>query len=43
VITENKRRARVYEITTAGSKRLEAEESRWHAVISAVGNVLDRA
>jgi PadR family transcriptional regulator, regulatory protein PadR len=43
MITENKRRARVYEITTAGSKQLEEEESRWHAVISAVGNVLDRA
>jgi DNA-binding PadR family transcriptional regulator len=29
--TENKRRARVYEITADGRKRLVAEEKRWMA------------
>jgi PadR family transcriptional regulator, regulatory protein PadR len=41
--TENKRRARVYEITAAGRKQLEEEESRWRAVTAAVGHVLQRA
>jgi PadR family transcriptional regulator PadR len=40
--TENKRRARVYEITSAGRKQLEEEESRWRAVSAAVGQVLQR-
>jgi transcriptional regulator len=43
VTTENKRRARQYEITAAGRKRLEAEEARWRAVNGAVGYVLQRA
>ena len=34
------RRARIYELTAAGRKRLGAEESRWQAVISAVDRVL---
>jgi len=34
------RRARDYELTAAGRKQLEAEESRWHAVTSAVNRVL---
>jgi PadR family transcriptional regulator, regulatory protein PadR len=34
------RRARAYEITAEGSKRLEVEESRWQAVTSAVNRVL---
>jgi transcriptional regulator len=34
------RRARNYELTAAGKKQLEAEESRWHAVTSAVNRVL---
>jgi PadR family transcriptional regulator, regulatory protein PadR len=37
------RRARIYELTTAGKKQLEAEESRWQAVISAVNRVLEMA
>ncbi len=41
--TENKRRARVYEITAAGRKQLEQAESRWRAVTSAVGSILQRA
>ena len=40
--TENKRRARVYEITSAGGKQLEEEESRWRAVSAAVAHVLQR-
>lgn len=34
------RRARIYELTTAGRKQLEAEESRWQSVIAAVNRVL---
>lgn len=34
------RRARIYELTTAGRKQLESEESRWEAVTSAVNRVL---
>src|SRR5205823_4282315 len=37
---ESGRRARVYELTTAGKKQLGAEESRWQAVTSAVNRVL---
>ena len=43
VITENKRRARVYEITAAGRKQLKEAEGRWRAVTAAVGQVLQRA
>src|SRR5207245_4697008 len=34
------RRARLYELTAAGRKQLAAEESRWHAVTSAVNRGL---
>ena len=43
VTTENKRRARVYEITAAGRKQLQEEESRWRAVTLAVDHILERA
>jgi len=43
VITENNRRARMYEITRAGSKELEQEENRWRAISSAIGRVLREA
>ena len=43
VTTENKRRARLYEITAEGHCQLHDEESRWLAVTAAVGNVLQRA
>jgi PadR family transcriptional regulator PadR len=43
VTTENKRRARLYEITAAGCKQLEDEEVRWKLVTAAVGQVLQRA
>src|SRR6266850_1225514 len=37
------RRARIYELTTAGHKQLSTEESRWQAVTSAVNRVLRMA
>jgi transcriptional regulator len=43
VTTENNRRARLYEITAAGRRQLEAEESRWLAVTAAVGHILRQA
>jgi PadR family transcriptional regulator, regulatory protein PadR len=43
VTTENKRRARVYEITPAGRKQLEQEERRWTSVAGAIGQVLREA
>jgi len=41
--TETGRRARMYEITTAGRKQLESDEMRWKAITSAVGKVLKQA
>jgi PadR family transcriptional regulator, regulatory protein PadR len=43
VTTEYNRRARMYEITRAGTKGLEQEESRWRAISSAIGRVLREA
>jgi PadR family transcriptional regulator PadR len=40
--TENKRRARVYEISALGRKQLEEQESRWREVTAAVAHVLGR-
>src|SRR5947209_17389499 len=40
VTTENKRRARMYEITAAGRKQLEQEEVRWRSIAAAIGHVL---
>lgn len=42
MVTPKNRRARVYEITAAGRRRLEAEEARWRTVTLAVGQVLER-
>jgi transcriptional regulator len=39
-VTDNKRRARVYEITAAGRKQLAAEEERWNNFSAAVARVL---
>src|SRR4051794_37660909 len=41
--TEANRRARVYELTAAGLRQLDIEESRWRAVTAAVGHVLKHA
>lgn len=40
ITKETGRRARLYELTTAGKKQLAAEESRWQAVTMAVNRVL---
>jgi DNA-binding PadR family transcriptional regulator len=40
VTKDNGRRARIYDLTSAGKKQLDAEESRWRAVTSAVNRVL---
>jgi len=40
VTKDSGRRARIYDLTVAGRKQLEAEESRWQAVTSAVNRVL---
>jgi PadR family transcriptional regulator, regulatory protein PadR len=41
--TENKRRARIYEVTALGRKQLMDEESRWTAIAAAIGQVLEQA
>lgn len=43
ITKDNGRRARIYELTPAGTKRLAAEESRWHTVTSAINRVLRTA
>ena len=43
MLTDNNRRGRVYELTTEGHKRLEAEEKRWLAVNAAVLRALKHA
>jgi PadR family transcriptional regulator, regulatory protein PadR len=43
VTKESGRRARIYELTRAGTKQLAAEQSRWDAVTSAVNRVLRMA
>jgi len=40
VTKDGGRRARIYDLTPVGKKQLEAEESRWQAVTSAVNRVL---
>ena len=43
ITREAGRRARIYELTAAGTKQLVAEESRWQAGTSAVNRVLRMA
>jgi PadR family transcriptional regulator PadR len=43
VTKESGHRARAYEVTALGKKRLGAEESRWHAVSAAINRVLREA
>jgi len=40
IVKDSGRRARIYELTAEGKRRLDAEENRWHAVTSAVNRVL---
>ena len=42
-ISENKRRARYYHLTTAGRKRLAEEEKNWERLTQAVAHVLQFA
>ena len=37
---DNGRRARLYDLTAAGKRQLDEEESRWRSVTSAVNRVL---
>jgi PadR family transcriptional regulator, regulatory protein PadR len=39
-VTENKRRARFYTITSAGRRRLSEEEAHWRVLTGAVSRVL---
>lgn len=43
VTKENGRRARTYQLSTAGKKQLRAEEMRWQVVSSAINRVLQGA
>ena len=43
ITKETGRRARIYQVTAAGAKQLEEEESRWRTVTSAVNRVLRMA
>jgi PadR family transcriptional regulator PadR len=43
VTKKNGRRTRIYELAKAGKEQLDAEESRWRAVTSAVDQVLRMA
>ena len=43
ITKENGRRARLYNLTAAGKKQLDAEESRWQAVSTAINRVLRTA
>jgi PadR family transcriptional regulator len=39
--SENNRRAKYYELTRAGQKQLETEESAWRKLAAAVGEILE--
>ncbi|MGB6429763.1 MAG: PadR family transcriptional regulator [Candidatus Acidiferrales bacterium] len=41
--SENNRRAKFYELTSAGRKQLETEKSAWRKLTVAVGHVLETA
>jgi transcriptional regulator len=43
IITENKRRARIYRINRAGTKQLTAETERWNSFSAGVARVLRHA
>jgi transcriptional regulator len=42
-VTENKRRARIYQLTRAGKKQLAAETERWTSFSAGVARVLRHA
>jgi PadR family transcriptional regulator, regulatory protein PadR len=43
LVTEHKRRARMYQMTRAGHKQLAAETDRWNSLSSGVARVLRHA
>ena len=43
MVTENKRRARIYRMTRAGTKQLRAETERWDRFSNGVARVLQHA
>lgn len=42
-VSENNRRAKYYELTPAGQRRLEDESTSWRTLSTAVENILDMA
>lgn len=42
-VTRNNRRAKYYQLTTAGRKRLDAEMLSWRTLVKAIGRVLETA
>ena len=42
-MTENKQRARYYQLTAKGKKRLAAEASRWDEIVAAIARVMKEA
>ena len=40
-VSENNRRARVYKLTRAGRRRLEAENASWERFVLSVGRILN--
>ena len=40
-VSENNRRAKFYNLTKAGVRRLEGESNRWTQMVEAVSNVMD--
>jgi PadR family transcriptional regulator PadR len=40
ITKDNGRRVRLYELTAVGTKQLDDEETRWHALTAAVNRVL---
>src|SRR5262245_18057518 len=43
LVTVNKRRARLYQLTRSGRKQLSAETERWNALTASVARVLRHA
>ena len=41
--SDNNRRAKYYELTKSGTKRLELETATWHKLTAAVGQILEGA
>jgi transcriptional regulator len=39
--SDNNRRARYYRLTPQGRKQLEAQTTRWHQVVEAMGRILN--